>query len=433
MKSINFFSLLLIIILFSKCLTNPRPITGGDSDTIAPLLLHKSTTKNKVILTFDENMAIKNEGTIITNQIKAPSYTIRQNKLIIKHQANDKKLVIDFNDNLADINEGNVLQNFFYTQYLFEDTFSINGKISTLFKDKDKYENTYIVLYYNNLKLNNKEDLYNFNFTKVKMDSNYSIKYCSNPSGGSLFAFRDNNNNLVLDSLDDYGNITLDSSNKFNQIFISNNRREIIGIDTINDVIKFKLKDEYSYVLQNRNHQGIIDKNYLINYSLKDTIIFNKTNNIIRGDTLFIYNNSSDKNVTLDTTFFTLLKENKWYVKPVYKDTQVVVKAKNDTLLYLQLTADKNLSSVIFNIKRENNIPVRGLLKNAFFSYFIDLTQETQYFLTKGSYSLFLYMDENNNGTFDKNITNLKPSIEKVLFNAKVIDIGNKMDVDINL
>jgi len=171
-------SALLLSILCSSCLTGDKSISGGPKDEQPPKLERIEKNRNKIILSFDENVSLNNTSDIVSNIYPKPDIQYNRNKIIIKlENENNAKQIIDFRNSIQDLNEGIVLPNFIYADNYGADTFNLSGRINYLFQDQKVFDNTYVVLYFDNFILNNQSDIYNYNFTKTNTEGYFNLQY----------------------------------------------------------------------------------------------------------------------------------------------------------------------------------------------------------------------------------------------------------------
>lgn len=202
----------LLLLFFISC-AKRGSITGGDKDTIPPVLVssypENYSTKfqgNKIKLVFDENIKIKNlnKQLIISPPMK--------NELLIVPMTATKKLTITINDTLqpnttyslnfgqsiADNNEGNPYNQF---KYVFStgdyiDSLAIGGRVKDAF-DKEAASFVSIMLYEANEKFND-STIYKENprYITNTLDSLKTWRL-ENLKAGKYFlvALKDNNNN----------------------------------------------------------------------------------------------------------------------------------------------------------------------------------------------------------------------------------------------
>lgn len=118
-----------ILLNFSSCANTTAAPTGGDKDTIPPVLLKVEPaqrkinfpiTDNKVTLTFDEYTVVKNANDILLSppQKKRVKTKVKGKSIVVTFQDTlipDRTYTLDFGSALADNNEGNPFGKFVYT------------------------------------------------------------------------------------------------------------------------------------------------------------------------------------------------------------------------------------------------------------------------------------------------------------------------------
>lgn len=118
-----------ILLNFSSCANTTAAPTGGDKDTIPPVLLKVEPaqrkinfpiTDNKVTLTFNEYTVVKNANDILLSppQKKRIKTKVKGKSIVVTFQDTlipDRTYTLDFGSALADNNEGNPFGKFVYT------------------------------------------------------------------------------------------------------------------------------------------------------------------------------------------------------------------------------------------------------------------------------------------------------------------------------
>lgn len=200
MKIIQF---VFLCLLLTSCLTGERVVSGGPQDETPPQLKKIEKKKNRVILTFNENIQLSDKNNIVTNFKTIPEYKVSQNKLIISDlPLNNQKQIIYFKDGIKDLNENNVLEDYIYASNVGSDTFSLSGNVQTDIKNIENYENCYVLLVPVNTKIEQLLNIYNYNFNKTKLDGTFDLDFIPNPIGMTVFAYIDKNNNTIPDTGD---------------------------------------------------------------------------------------------------------------------------------------------------------------------------------------------------------------------------------------
>lgn len=120
--------MLLPVLLTHSCANTTQSPTGGDKDTIPPLIIdikplpgatNVPVNKAKIVFTFDEFVVIKNPKNIFLSppQAKAPKARIREKSLIVEFEEpldSNTTYTLNFTNSLADNNEGNLFPGYTY-------------------------------------------------------------------------------------------------------------------------------------------------------------------------------------------------------------------------------------------------------------------------------------------------------------------------------
>ncbi len=210
LKSIFYIGLTgFILILFYSC-AQVGNISGGDKDTLAPVLLYSEPpmadtgfTGKRIKITFNEYFVLEdlNQEFISSPPLKEfPKIKWKKHTLIVDILDTLKKpetYTLYFGNAIQDLNENNVLENF---KFIFStgnvvDSFAISGRLKNA-EDLKVPENTMVFAY------RETADSVPFLFrpdylSKIDTSGNFSI---SNIQGGAykVFAFQDLNGDLML-------------------------------------------------------------------------------------------------------------------------------------------------------------------------------------------------------------------------------------------
>lgn len=137
--------------------------TGGDKDSLAPLLIKASPeinklnfTGNRISLTFDEYIEIKDiQSNLLVSPLPKNNPTIGSNLKTINIKLKDTLLPnttysINFGNAIVDVHEGNVFKNFSYTFSTGStiDSLEVSGKV--ILAETGKTDSTLLVLLYKN-------------------------------------------------------------------------------------------------------------------------------------------------------------------------------------------------------------------------------------------------------------------------------------------
>ncbi len=226
-------TILIVSFFFTSC-ANIIPPSGGDRDSLPPVLVSaipKDSALNispkLITLTFDEFVSLQD---VNSNLIVSP--TLKENPIVDNKLKNvtikfkdsleaNTTYSLNFGNAIKDVNEGNILKNF---RFVFStgntiDNFSYRGKV--VLAEKGSIDSTLIVILHNNTsdtaiyknrpryftKINGK-GVFEFNnlsggyYTAYVLPNDYSKKY---DDSTKLFAFRTDplliNSNTITDTL----------------------------------------------------------------------------------------------------------------------------------------------------------------------------------------------------------------------------------------
>lgn len=218
MKHRNIWMLLLVSFFFTSC-ANIIPPSGGDRDSLPPILVSAipkdsavNVSPKLITLTFDEFVSLQD---VNSNLIVSP--TLKDNPIVDNKLKNvtikfkdsleaNTTYSLNFGNAIKDVNEGNVIKNF---RFVFStgnsiDNFSYRGKV--VLAEKGTVDSTLIVLLHNNTsdtaiyknrpryftRINGK-GVFEFNnlsggyYTAYVLPNDFSKKY---DDSTKLFAFR---------------------------------------------------------------------------------------------------------------------------------------------------------------------------------------------------------------------------------------------------
>ena len=261
---------LLLLLIFNSCAQIVTP-DGGLKDTKPPIIVKckpiagaLNYSEEKIILTFDEKIEIKNplENISITPNLNyKPKIKAHKNTLEIILNKDSLKTnttySINFGSSIADINEGNILENFNYnfSTGSFLDTLIASG-VALSIKDNKPVINAIISL---------KNSLSFVTYSSVT-DRNGFWKINNMATGNyDLLIFKDNNSNKKLDNTELYFNqnifitdsLTLFKNKLINYSFWAPKPLKIINA---------KYLDNYSFCLtMSKPPANIADIKYSIN------------------------------------------------------------------------------------------------------------------------------------------------------------------------
>jgi arsenate reductase-like glutaredoxin family protein len=185
---------------------------GGEKDVTPPVPKKSkpanystSYDKNKIIITFDEFITLKNqftEFTISPPLKEKPTPLLRGKSIHVELPAEEldsSTYTLDFGQSIADNNEGNKLPNFQFvvSKNAYIDSFSIKGMIVDAFTHEPDKEQIYIFL--------NKNLSDSVPYTTIPSylgrsdpEGNFAINHIA-PGTYNIFALKDDNNNMLFD------------------------------------------------------------------------------------------------------------------------------------------------------------------------------------------------------------------------------------------
>ena len=316
--------LLLIIIcilsidaLLPSC-ANPSAPTGGEKDTIPPILTNAYPPfgnvffeGNEITLEFDERVSsdkIKN-NLIITPQLDIQYKTItKKNKLTLRFEENfpdSTTITLNFFDGITDITENNPAVNLSYvfSTSSFLDSLFLSGNVSNLMTNKP--DDNFLVGIYpfsDSLDFFKNKPMY---FTSTTKDGNFKI---SNIKNGSykLLAFNDVNRNLTFEPTTETfgfksGIMLLDSNIQelaIKSFDLNVSRLELITSRVLGNYFDLRYSkglDSIS-INQSLNHNFLPETNSLRFYKPKSYILGDSIQTIV---TVI----DSVNNVSIDTVF----------------------------------------------------------------------------------------------------------------------------------
>ena len=447
------FILILINLLGTGCAQIGMP-TGGQKDTIAPILISASPqlktvnfSGNKITLTFNEYIEVKEAQTnILVSPFpkKNPEINYRLKTVTVKLKDSlqpNTTYSINFGKAIVDVNEGNPLGNF---TYIFStgaaiDSLQLTGAVQIA--ETGKVDSTLLILLYRNAT----------DSTVQKTKPNYIAK----PNGQGNFTFT----NLPNDKFKMYALKDADGSKTYSSkaeafAFLNDDVTPSTKPDSVllNAFVQEKEKEKIT-VIKN------IEKR--LRYTLTQgpvqdlltplTIEFNKPlkkailNKIQLVDT--IYNSIKEISISLDSTSKKITISNQWKENQLFKliidkdafaDSADLVLAKSDTL---KITT-KSISDYGNIVLRFKNV---DLTKNTVVqfvqndevkkSFKITSTEWSDKLFIPGEYELRILFDSNNNGKWDTGNYTKKIQPEKVVTLPQKLSIkanwDNERDIEL--
>ncbi len=204
-----------MMLSFLRCANVVSP-TGGDKDTVPPIVLH-STPQNQstkfsekeIHITFDEYVTLNNpnKNILISPPLdKNPEYKLSAKSLIIKFKEPLKPETtysMNFGEAIKDLHEGNVFKDYSFVFSTGEniDTLTLEGKVLQAIDHKPSAD-FFVMLYANDndtVKLDSLPYLSKpYYITKTDKDGNFKFSGLKDDSY-LLFALKDGNSNLKFD------------------------------------------------------------------------------------------------------------------------------------------------------------------------------------------------------------------------------------------
>ncbi|MEG1762444.1 MAG: Ig-like domain-containing protein [Bacteroidales bacterium] len=197
-------------ILMIGCATFSGGPAGGPVDTKGPILVHsspKQSAKNsklqKISLTFDEYIVLKNMANIVVSpplNIQYSSNLKELRALILDTLKENTTYTISFNDAIVDLNEGNVVKNLrlvFSTSEVI-DSMYLEGKILDALS-LDAQANIFVALYSESLDSFPFKNIPNY-ITKTGADGYFWVQNIRDQCY-QIVAFEDKNFDMVLDPI----------------------------------------------------------------------------------------------------------------------------------------------------------------------------------------------------------------------------------------
>ncbi len=210
-KSILFVFLSSFFVGFFYSCANIGTITGGDRDSIPPvmvgsypLIADTGYKEEKLMIFFNEYFALKDINQEFYSSPpfgKIPDFKIKKSGLLVKFNEALKDSVtytLYFGKAIADYNESNVLKNlrFHFSTYSRVDSFSVSGNLRNAF-DQSAPEKSMVMLFENNQDSVPYLELPTY-LCKTDSSGNFSIDFIKQ-GAYKIFAYNDKNNNQLTD------------------------------------------------------------------------------------------------------------------------------------------------------------------------------------------------------------------------------------------
>jgi hypothetical protein len=200
-----------LALILAGCAQQVTP-TGGDRDMDAPRILsakpdNESTNMldNKIILEFDEYVALKNanQELIVSPPLKYPvEFKMKNKKLQISWRdtlLENTTYLFQFGKGIADVNENNVLDSniFVFSTGPYLDSFEVSGKVIDAF-DLKPLEEVWVMLYDADIDSLPLTELPRY-FSKTDASGNFYLKYLR-PGNYKIFALSGKNGGYLYDA-----------------------------------------------------------------------------------------------------------------------------------------------------------------------------------------------------------------------------------------
>jgi len=425
-------------ILFCSC-ANMIPPSGGDKDTLAPVLMGAfpkdsclNFTGKKITLTFDEYVEAKDiQQNLVVNPLPknqpVVDYKLQQVFVTLKDTLEpNTTYTINFGNAIKDVNEGNPAKNKTYTfstgKYI--DSNTISGKV--IMANTGKVDSTLIAVLYTNLndsavlklkpryleKLDGKgffkfTNLPTAKFNLYILPNEYSKKY---DDSTKPFAFLNN----AIYTKDSVSNYTLFA---YKEVEVEEKKPATKQDDDKNKAPE-KLKFTTSLV---NNRFDVLDTALLLSFNKK--IILSNISNIQLTDTN--YAAVKDYNIAIDTNKTSIIIKNNFVLSSRYcllinkdavTDTLNNPLSKTDTIKFATLE-EKDYGNIKIRCSKKTDNVVLQFISNGKLFASLPFTQKEIYkkLFKPGEYELRVLLDENNNGLWDAGNYKQKKQPERVI------------------
>ncbi len=422
----------IVLIFYSVSITNSGCAqigmpTGGDKDSLAPLLVKSSpeefatnVTGNKVNLNFNEYVEVMDvQQNVLVTPVQKNMPEVRYNLKTITVKLKDTlqpntTYAINFGNSIRDVNEGNVFKEF---TYVFStgntiDSLKLSGKV--LMAETGVGDSTMVAILFRNADdtaVQNRRPDY---MTRIKSDGSFEFKYL--PAGTfKLYALKDGDGNKFYNS-------------KFETFAFTQNNKDIsITADSSSAPTLFAFQQEKAVenLLTGKAPapKPVLEKKlkYVAQANNQDLLlplVLNFNNPVKIDSTKFIltdtnFHRISATRTTLDSTRKILSIAAPWLPETNYRlivekdaaaDSLNNSLAKSDTIRFIT-KREEDYAKVILrfsglDLKKH---PLLLLLEGTAVKYSYPLAgnEWSDRRFTPGEYGIRILYDENNNGVWD--------------------------------
>ncbi len=432
-------------------------ITGGDKDSLAPVLLGASpkitatnVTGNKIVLTFDEYVEVKD---LQTNLIVSPypkttpeiNYKLKTVSIKLKDSLlPNTTYAIQFGNAIADVNEGNPVKDF---TYVFStgssiDSLTLSGKV--LVAETGKIDSTIIVMLYRNAVDSSVKNIKPTYITAVKGDG--SFKFNNLPADNFfVYALKDGDGGKTYNSKSEMfafanAGVTISDSTAPINLFAFEEEKKDKNLPAITTKPKTATQKKLRYTVKSITDKQDLRKNFEIDFSNKIKQI--DTTQILLTDTNY---NVVAASYTTDSN--KLIIKTKWAEETDYRliltktaitDIADSSLTKNDTLKFkTKAAADYGNVQLRFKNLDITKKPVLQFVQNDEVKETFAIIGDTWSYklFPPGEYEIRILYDENNNGKWDSGSYTKKLQPEKVVTLPKKFAVKENWEneSDINL
>ncbi len=212
--SLIIFLLAVVAGLISYSCANIGTITGGDKDSLPPVMIASrplmadtNFREDRVLIAFNEYFELKDinqEFVASPPFLKKPEFKVKKKTLIVKFEEPLKDSVtynLNFGNGIADFNEGNVYKDFkfIFSTYYKIDSFSIAGNLKNAF-DLSVPENTFVMIYTNDSDSIPFKQIPDY-LARIDSAGSFIIDHIK-PGSYKIFAISDLNSNILADEFE---------------------------------------------------------------------------------------------------------------------------------------------------------------------------------------------------------------------------------------
>ncbi len=451
------FSILYAVAVSSSGCAQIGSITGGDRDSLPPVLLGASpkvaatnVTGTKIVLSFDEYVEVKDlqNNLIVSPYPKtAPEITFKLKTVSIKLKDSllpNTTYAIQFGNAIADVNEGNPVKDF---TYVFStgssiDSLTLSGKV--LLAETGNVDSTIIVMLYRNAVDSSVKNIKPNYITIVKGDGSFNFNNL--PADNFLvYALKDGDGGKTYNSKSEMfafanSGVTISDSTAPVTLFAFEEEKKDKILPTTTIKPKTTAQKKLRYTVKAATDKQDLRKNLEIDFSNKikefDTtqILLTDTNyNVIAASC-----NTDSNLLIIKTTWAEDFNYRLIIKKNAVTDVADSSLTKTDTIKFTT-KAQANYGNVQLRFKnldvtkkavlqfvQNNEVKESFTISGAVWSYKL---------FPPGEYEIRILYDENNNGKWDTGNYTKKLQPEKVIALPKKFAVKENWEneSDINL